>query len=151
MTNKDSGELFQTDDLKGIVIAWLQDSSSNPEDYLTREGMAYLNGFTQASNSISLIKKEKYDVLLNNYEELINKYEKLIKESEENSKIFSMCKEELEEQKLHAQTNSNTVNKLLEENKTLKEEKEYLRGEANKYRNLYEERPFVPVPSNNLI
>ena len=82
MTNKKENNevLFQSDDLRGLIVAWVKDSTSNPETYLTKEGMAYLNGFVQSNNTIALIKKEKYNELIDNYEELIKKYEILLKQ-----------------------------------------------------------------------
>jgi len=98
MANKESGEVFQVDDLKGVAIAWVKDSSSEPSDYLTTEGLAYLNGFIQANNSIAMIKIEKYNVLLAKYEELIEKYDKSKTENgkmkEHINKLYQALKEE---------------------------------------------------------
>ena len=71
------GELFEADDMRGLVVAWLKDSTSIPSTYITKEGMAYLNGFLQSSNTIALVKHEKYDEVVKNYEELIDKYAEL--------------------------------------------------------------------------
>ena len=71
---------FQTDELRGLIVAWVNDSDSKPESYLTKEGMAYLNGFVQSNNTISLIKIEKYNKLQNNYKELIDRHEIVLKQ-----------------------------------------------------------------------
>ena len=78
MTKKNQ-VIFEVDDGRAIIKAWLLDSSSNPDEYLTKNGQSYLNGFLQANNTMKLIKIEKYDELTNKYEELINKYEKDVK------------------------------------------------------------------------
>jgi hypothetical protein len=75
--SKKEAVIFQVDDLKGVVMSWLNESGSNPEDYLTEKGMAFVNGYAQANNTVQLIKIEKYEELTNKYGELINKYEDL--------------------------------------------------------------------------
>ena len=77
VNKKDEAVVFETNDLKGIVIAWLNESSSSPDSYLTKEGMSYLNGYVQANNTLRLIKIERYEKLLQDYEDLILRYEKL--------------------------------------------------------------------------
>ena len=77
---------FRVDDVRGVVLAWLQESGSNPSDYLTKEGQAYLNGFLQSQNSISLVKMEQFEDLTKSYEDLILRYEKLVTESEQTKK-----------------------------------------------------------------
>ena len=82
MTKKEKSNevLFQTDDLRGVLTAWLNDSTSDPSSYLTKEGMSYLNGFCQANNTIGLIKLEKYNEVLENQKDLIEKYSKVLKQ-----------------------------------------------------------------------
>ena len=63
--------------LRGVLLAWVKDSESNPLDYLTKEGIAYLDGYLQGNDLTELIKKEKYDKVVEDYEELIEKYEQL--------------------------------------------------------------------------
>ena len=98
MANKESGEVFQIDDLRGVITNWLKDDSSNPEDYITKVGMGHANGYCEASNTIALIKIEKYNVLLAKYEELINKYDKSKTENdkmkEHINKLYQSLKEE---------------------------------------------------------
>ena len=65
------------EELRGVLLAWVKDSNSNPLDYLTKEGIAYLDGFLQNQGNIELIKKERYDKLVEDYKELIEKYEQL--------------------------------------------------------------------------
>lgn len=75
--DKKTDFVFKSDDTRAVILAWLKDSTSTPHNYITKEGMAYLNGFLQANNSIDLIKLEKYNELISKYEHLINKYERL--------------------------------------------------------------------------
>jgi hypothetical protein len=63
--------------LRGVLLAWVKDSESNPLDYLTKEGIAYLDGFLQGNDLTELIKKEKYDKVVEDYGELVEKYEQL--------------------------------------------------------------------------
>jgi hypothetical protein len=63
--------------LRGVLLAWVKDSGSNPLDYLTKEGVSYLDGYLQGNDLTELIKKERYDKLVEDYEELIGKYEQL--------------------------------------------------------------------------
>ena len=70
-----SKDTIGTDDVKGLITAWLNASKNESDNYLTKEGMAYLNGFLQANNTMYLIKIEKYEELTKQYEELIDKYD----------------------------------------------------------------------------
>lgn len=82
-----SKDKFEVEDPKAIITAWLEESkpdvgkTSPPSSYITPEGMAYLNGFLQTNRTISLIKQERYDDLINDYENLIKKYEQVKKEN----------------------------------------------------------------------
>lgn len=67
----------EVEDVRGTIVTWLKDKSSDITQYLTPEGIAFANGYTIANNTIKLIPYEDYDTLLKKYEELINKYEKL--------------------------------------------------------------------------
>lgn len=75
MTKKEEGVVFQVDDLKGVVLSWLKEEGSKPEDYVTRNGLAFVNGYAKANNTVSLIKVEKFTELTDKYEDLIGKYE----------------------------------------------------------------------------
>ena len=70
-------DTVSSDDVKGLITAWLDASKTEQSDYLTKEGLAYMNGFLQANNTMALIKIEKYNQLLQDYEELLHKYTKL--------------------------------------------------------------------------
>ena len=78
----DTQAVFTVEEVKGSLIAWLktaqEGNTAHPLLYLTENGIAFLSGFTQAHNTIELIKKEKYDELLINFENLITKYDKNI-------------------------------------------------------------------------
>ena len=63
------------EELRGVLLAWTKDSGSNPLDYLTKNGVSYLDGYLQGNGLTELIKKERYDIVVNDYEELIEKYE----------------------------------------------------------------------------
>jgi len=63
--------------LRGVLLAWVKDSNSNPLDYLTKEGVSYLDGYLQGNDETELIKKERYDKVVEDYQELIEKYEQL--------------------------------------------------------------------------
>lgn len=88
MTSKNK-DVFSIDDLRGVALAWVKDSSSSPEDYLTKEGLAYLNGFLQANNVAELIKIEKYNNLLEDYEDLIDKYDDLKQRYDKNIDVIN--------------------------------------------------------------
>jgi hypothetical protein len=74
-----SKDVFEIADLKGAISGWLTQSKGEDDIYLTEQGKAYLNGYLQANNTISLIKLEKYNQLLKDYENLLNRYERLKK------------------------------------------------------------------------
>jgi hypothetical protein len=65
------------EELRGVLLAWTKDSGSNPLDYLTGNGVSYLDGYLQGNGLTELIKKERYDKVVTDYEELIEKYEQL--------------------------------------------------------------------------
>ena len=71
---------FQTDDLRGLIVAWVKDSTSDPSTYLTKEGLAYFNGFIQANNTVGLVKIEKYDKTVKDFSDLIDEHEILLKQ-----------------------------------------------------------------------
>ena len=75
----DEDNVILVDDLKGALISFLKESKSDATNnpYITENGFAFYNGYCQSKNTISLIKYEVHEELLNNYEDLINKYEKL--------------------------------------------------------------------------
>jgi len=79
------------EELRGVLLAWVKDSGSNPLDYLTKEGVAYLDGYLQGNDLTELIKKERYDIVVSDYEKLIDKYELLVRRnrylSEDNKKL----------------------------------------------------------------
>ena len=81
---KENNVVFSADNGRGIIIAWVQASSvrenpdTPPKEYLTKEGMAYLNGFLQSNNTVALVKKESFDNLTEDYADLVEKYEKAV-------------------------------------------------------------------------
>lgn len=89
--------VFQTEDARGIILAWVNASKqpnnpdTPPSEYLTKEGMSFLNGYLQASNTMNLIKQEEYNKLLDNYEILIQDYEDAQKDIVElNNKVHGL-------------------------------------------------------------
>ena len=70
--------VFSNEDVRGTVVAWVQASQQGDtpvNEYLTKSGAAYLNGYLQASNTVELIKIEKYNEVLEKQEDLIIAYE----------------------------------------------------------------------------
>ena len=77
------------EDLRSVILSWIKDKNSDIKNYLTPEGIAFVNGYCVAKNTIKLIPIEKYEDLLKKYEDLINKYEKLkLKKSNSNINKF---------------------------------------------------------------
>ena len=70
------------DNLRAVVIAWLKDKQSDITQYITKEGLALLNGYMVSKDYINLVDMSKYTKLQKDYEDLVNKYIKLKKDHE---------------------------------------------------------------------
>ena len=66
---------FTTDDLVGVVLAFLKEQKKEDNPYITKEGLSFLSGYCKANNTIYLVEQDKYDKLLKDFEDLISKYE----------------------------------------------------------------------------